>query len=92
MCDSKVTFSLASAFEIRASDKDPLMAFAEEIGSGRACDEPGDGLEVSSSLRCLGSIALSPRPDLGLTVVLGRLALVSSASVTISRKLYFILH
>lgn len=37
---------------------------------------------------CLGSIALSPRSDLGLTPVLERLALVSSASVTISRKLY----
>lgn len=31
-----LTFSLTRAIEIRAPDKDPLMALGEEIGSGAA--------------------------------------------------------
>lgn len=84
---SKITFSFPRTIEIRVLDKDPLMALKQRLDLEERCDGPRDGLEVSSLLCCLGSIALSPRSDLGLTPALEQLALVSSASVTISRKL-----
>lgn len=84
---SKITFSFSRAMEIRASDKDPLMVFGAEIGK-ILWWAPEMDWKFTPLLCRPGSIALSCRSDLGLTPSIERLALVSLASFTISRKLY----
>lgn len=62
------------------------MVIREEIRKKEAQRWTGSFFPTALSLG--GSIALSRRSDLGLTSALERLALVSSASFTISRKPY----